>query len=72
MSYDSPASEDARIDIAALLGAVFRRLPRIILVTLALLVAGFIVLMFQPRLYESSASILVEPRSNVYLRTSGE
>ncbi len=72
MSYDSPASEDARIDIAALLGAVVRRLPRIILVTLALLVAGFVVLMFQPRLYESSASILVEPRSNVYLRTSGE
>ncbi len=72
MSYDPPASEDSRIDVSALLGAVGRRLPRIILVTLGLLVAGFVVLMFMPRLYESSASILVEPRSNVYLRAASE
>ncbi len=72
MSYDPPASEDSRIDVSALLGAVGRRLPRIILITLGLLVAGFVVLMFMPRLYESSASILVEPRSNVYLRAASE
>jgi succinoglycan biosynthesis transport protein ExoP len=72
MTFNSPAPEDARIDIAALLAAIVRRLPRILLVTLALLVAGFVLLMFQPRLYESNASILVEPRASVYLRASGE
>jgi succinoglycan biosynthesis transport protein ExoP len=66
MAYESTAPDDARIDVAALLSAVVRRLPRILLVTLALLVVTFVVLMFQPRLYESSASILVEPRANVY------
>jgi succinoglycan biosynthesis transport protein ExoP len=72
MVFDSSAHDDARIDVAALLGAIVRRLPRILLVTLALLVAGFIVLMFQPRLYESAAAILVEPRASVYLRASNE
>ncbi|KKB09319.1 GumC family protein [Devosia chinhatensis] len=72
MSPDSPASDDARIDVAALLSAVIRKLPRIALVTIAFLVLGFVILMFQPRLYESASSILVEPRSNIYLRTSGE
>lgn len=72
MTFNSPAPEDARIDIAALLAAIMRRLPRILLVTLALLVAGFVLLVFQPRLYESNASILVEPRASVYLRASGE
>src|SRR5690606_38418409 len=72
MAFDSSVHEDARIDIAALLGAIVRRLPRILLVTLALLVAGFVVLMFQPRLYESAAAMLVEPRANVYLRASNE
>lgn len=72
MSYESHAAEDARIDLGSLLGAIVRRLPRILLVTLALLVATFVVLMFQPRLYESSASILIEPRSNPYVRASNE
>ena len=72
MAYESNASDDARIDIAALLSAIVRRLPRILLVTLGLLVVTFIVLMFQPRLYESSASILVEPRTNVYVRAANE
>ncbi|ODT67683.1 MAG: hypothetical protein ABS75_23215 [Pelagibacterium sp. SCN 63-23] len=72
MSYESPAADDARIDVSALLSAVIRRLPRIVLVTVALLVATFVVLMFQPRLYESSASLLVEPRSNPYVLASNE
>ncbi|SMQ63112.1 Uncharacterized protein involved in exopolysaccharide biosynthesis [Devosia lucknowensis] len=72
MTYESPASADARIDVGALFSAIVRKLPRIVLVTLALLVATFVVLMFQPRLYESSASILVEPRSNPYVRASNE
>ena len=72
MSFESDAVRDARIDVRAVLGAVLGRLPRILLVTLALLVATFVLLMFQKPLYESSASILVEPRSNVYTRSANE
>jgi succinoglycan biosynthesis transport protein ExoP len=72
MTYESPAVRDARIDVGAVLGAVFKRLPRIILITLLLLAAAFAFLMFQPRLYESSASILIEPRDNVYTRASND
>ncbi|KQT51620.1 hypothetical protein ASG47_01665 [Devosia sp. Leaf420] len=63
---------DARIDVAAVFSAVGRRLPRIIIITLLVLAAAFLVLMMMPRLYESSASILVEPRSNVYARAANE
>lgn len=72
MAYESPVPRDARIDITAVLGAVIRRLPRIIVVTLLLLAVTFVLLMFSPRLYESSSSILVEPRSNAYVRASNE
>lgn len=72
MAYEYPAGEDARIDLAALLAAVVRRLPRILLVTAGLLVATFVVLMLVPRHYESAAGILVEPRTNAYVRASNE
>ena len=72
MSEYAPTLRDARIDMAAVLAAVGRRMPRIIIVTLLVLAAAFVILMFLPRLYESSASILVEPRSNPYVRASNE
>ncbi|MET3925695.1 GumC family protein [Devosia sp. 2618] len=72
MAFESQVVRDARINVAAVLGAVVRRLPRILLVTGLLLAATFVILMFMPRMYESSASILVEPRSNVYTRASNE
>lgn len=72
MAFESQAVRDARIDVGAVLGAVVKRLPRIILLTVLLLAATFAMLMFMPRLYESSASILVEPRSNVYTRAANE
>jgi uncharacterized protein involved in exopolysaccharide biosynthesis len=72
LTYESQAVRGERIDVGAVIGAIVRRLPRIILVTLLLLAATFVFLMFQPRLYESFASILVEPRNNVYLRSAGE
>ncbi|WP_224702123.1 GumC family protein [Devosia aquimaris] len=72
MTYESSAARDARIDVSAVLGAVIARLPRIIIVTLVLLALAFVAMMFMPRLYESSASILVEPRSNVYTRSANE
>jgi len=72
MAYESQMARDARIDVGAVVGAVFRRLPRIILLTLLLLALAFAFTMTQPRLYESSASILVEPRNNVYFRSAND
>jgi len=72
MAFESQAARDARIDVGTVLGAVVKRLPRVALVTALLLAGTFVLLMFQPRLYESSASILVEPRSNIYTRASNE
>lgn len=72
MSDYAPTLRDARIDVSAVLVAVGRRLPRIVIVTLLVLAAAFLVLMMLPRLYESSASILVEPRSNAYIRPANE
>lgn len=72
MSEYAPTLRDARIDVRAVLTAVGRRLPRIVIVTLLVLAAAFLILMMLPRLYESSASILVEPRSNAYIRPANE
>lgn len=72
MTFKSQAVRDARIDVGAVLGAVVKRLPRIAVVTALLLALAFVALMFMPRLYESSASILVEPRSNIYTRAANE
>ncbi|MEQ9636149.1 MAG: GumC family protein [Devosia marina] len=72
MTYEQPSMDDTRIDVAALLSAIVGKLPRILLITLGLLVATFVVLMFQPRMYESSSAILVEPRSSPYVRASNE
>ncbi|HEY0033214.1 MAG TPA: Wzz/FepE/Etk N-terminal domain-containing protein, partial [Devosia sp.] len=72
MAYESQIVRDTRIDLAALLSAVIKRLPRIVLITLVLLGLTYVILMFMPRLYESSASILVEPRSNIYTRAANE
>jgi succinoglycan biosynthesis transport protein ExoP len=72
MAFESQMARDARIDIGAVLSAVVKRLPRVVIVTAALLAAALVLTMFMPRLYESSASILVESRSNVYTRSAGE
>ena len=72
MTYESPEAQETRIDVAALFGGVVQRLPRILLVTLALLALTFVLLLFVPRSYDSSASILVEPRDNVYSRALNE
>ncbi|MEO5808152.1 exopolysaccharide transport family protein [Devosia sp.] len=72
MTIESQAARDARIDTAAIAAAVWSRMPRILMVLLVILAATFVVLSFMPKLYESSASILVEPRSNVYIRSPNE
>jgi len=67
MAMDSAQDgDDARIDMGGLWAAIRRRWLRIVLVTVLLLGASYGVLMFVPRSYESTASILVENRQNVY------
>jgi hypothetical protein len=61
--------DDVRIDLAALARAVLSRWLRILLVTAALVGATFVILLFMPRMYESSASLLIAPRENAFMRT---
>ncbi len=63
---------EERLDLRALLGAVGARWLRIVLVTVLLLGTTYAILMFVPKLYESSASILVEQRANAFTRTANE
>ncbi|RYE07228.1 MAG: hypothetical protein EOP22_18635 [Hyphomicrobiales bacterium] len=62
MSTESPPAEDLRADAATLFGALRARALRIAIVTAVLLVATFFILMFMPRVYESSANLLLEER----------
>ena len=66
------ADDDMRMDAAGLLRAVLVRLPRIVLVTVLLLAATFAILMVVPKTYESSASLLVEPRDSTYTRSASD
>lgn len=66
------AEEDMRVDAGGLMRAVWARLPRIVLVTALLLAVTFAILMFVPRTYESSASLLVEPRDSTYMRSAAD
>jgi uncharacterized protein involved in exopolysaccharide biosynthesis len=66
------ADDDMRMDAAGLMRAVVARLPRIVLVTVLLLAATFAVLIFIPKVYESSASLLVEARDSTYTRSVGD
>lgn len=70
MSSDFERADDVRMDVGALVAAVLSRGLRILLVTVLLLVATAAVLLFIPKSYESSASLLVEPRSNIYTRAA--
>lgn len=72
MSSDFERAEDMRMDMGALVAAVLSRGLRILLVTVLLLVATAAILLFIPKSFESSASLLVEPRSNIYTRASME
>ncbi|WP_439600284.1 Wzz/FepE/Etk N-terminal domain-containing protein [Devosia sp.] len=72
MSSDFERAEDVRMDVKALVAAVLSRGLRILLVTVLLLVATAAILLFVPKSYESSASLLVEPRNNIYTRAAME
>jgi uncharacterized protein involved in exopolysaccharide biosynthesis len=60
------------MDVRAMLAAVWARKVRIVAVTLILLALTYGILMFVPKMYESEAGILVEPRDSVYLRANGD
>jgi uncharacterized protein involved in exopolysaccharide biosynthesis len=70
MTIESASAEDLRMDVAALLGALWARAMRIVIVTVLLLVATYLVLMFVPKQYESVAGLLVEDRSNTYTQAA--
>ncbi|HWA18520.1 MAG TPA: GumC family protein [Devosia sp.] len=71
MTVDAARAEDLRMDIGALLAAVWRRALRIVIVTAILVGFAYVFLMFVPKLYESSAGLLVEDRSNSYTQAAG-
>jgi uncharacterized protein involved in exopolysaccharide biosynthesis len=68
MSDSAPiaAQAEASIDASLILRALLGKLVRIGFVTVLLLAMAYVVLMFVPRLYESRAELLVEPRSTVF------
>lgn len=65
-------ADDLRMDAGALFGALVQRWLRIFFVTAVLLAALAVVLALIPKTYESSASMLVEPRDSIYTRAAGE
>jgi len=72
MAVESPGEDNLRMDMGAMAAAVWSRRLRILLVTALLLVGTYGVLQFIPKMYESVASILVEPRANAYTRANNE
>lgn len=70
MTFESAPAEDLRMDAAALLGALWARALRIVIVTVLLVVAAFVILMFVPKQYESSAGLLVEDRSSSFTQAA--
>jgi succinoglycan biosynthesis transport protein ExoP len=72
MTIATPDDRDVRIDMPTLIGAVLSRWLRVLVITIVLLALTFIALMFVPRLYESSATVLVAQRENAFTRAVGE
>lgn len=65
MTDESTQSADLRMDMGTLFGDILSRWLRILVVTVLVLGATFAVLLFVPRMYESTAGLLVEERANV-------
>lgn len=57
---------EENIDVSVIFRALVSKLLRIGFVTVLLLAAAYAVLLFVPKLYESRAELLVEPRSTAY------
>src|SRR4051812_7499619 len=70
MTIESAPAEDLRMDAGALMGALWARALRIVIVSILLVVATFVVLMFVPKQYESVASLLVEDRTTSFTQAA--
>ncbi|MBI4922785.1 MAG: GumC family protein [Devosia nanyangense] len=70
MTVESTPAEDLRMDAGALMGALWARAIRIVVVTALLVVATFALLLFVPKQYESVASLLVEDRTSSFTQTA--
>jgi succinoglycan biosynthesis transport protein ExoP len=68
MSFSDPREDSLRMDMGTVIAELLRRAVRIGLVTALLVAATYAVLLTVPRLYESSASLLVEQRDNAITR----
>lgn len=62
--------EDVQINIHHLLGAILKRLPRIIIVTAVLAVGVYVLTSMMTPKYDATASILVEPRLDTFVSTN--
>jgi uncharacterized protein involved in exopolysaccharide biosynthesis len=71
MTVDLAPAEDLRMDAGALLRAVWVRALRIVLVTAFMVAVAYGLLMFVPKLYESTASLLVEDRTSSFTEATG-
>ncbi|MCB9993690.1 MAG: GumC family protein [Hyphomicrobiaceae bacterium] len=72
MSQISGTDIKGTTDMASLSADLWARKWRILMVTLILSIATYAVLSFFPKLYESSSSILVEPRANAFSRAADD
>ncbi|HEY8596716.1 MAG TPA: Wzz/FepE/Etk N-terminal domain-containing protein [Devosiaceae bacterium] len=73
MSIDQPDDTlNTRADMHAIGSALWRRRLRILLVTALLCAAAYAVLLFVPKAYDSSASLLVGPRDVTFTRAAGD
>ncbi|VAW20351.1 hypothetical protein MNBD_ALPHA12-2291 [hydrothermal vent metagenome] len=64
--------DGVQIDMKAIVAKIWRHKYRIIFVTLLLNILVYAFLLFVPKLYQSSASVLVEPRSSVFSRAAND
>ncbi len=72
MANETSAMDDVRIDMKALVGQIWRQKWRIVFVTVLLSVLTYAFLLFVPKMYQSSASVLVEPRDSVFSRAAND
>lgn len=64
--------DDLQFDLRALAGDIWRRRFRIAFITVLLCILTFAILMFVPKEYESTASLLIEPRENIFVRATND
>ncbi|MCZ4270813.1 exopolysaccharide transport family protein [Maritalea porphyrae] len=72
MTQNGPRSyEDVQINMFNLFGAIFRALPRILVVTAILCGLTFVSFSFMTKQYSAETSVLLEPRSDSFAQSAG-